>query len=68
MTNSTTETDTVKLLSGTECEIISAGLEVYNGGLEVRLLSLNYKRVSGEWLTPRPTPALFSSKHKTVPA
>jgi hypothetical protein len=66
VTNSTTEICEVKLLNGTKYKILSSGLKAY-GGVEVWLLSLNYKTVAGEWLPGRPTPALFSSKHKPVP-
>jgi hypothetical protein len=66
VTNSTTEICKVKLLNGTKYKIIPTGLKAY-GGVEVWFLSLNYNPVAGEWLTARPTTALFGSKHKPVP-
>jgi len=66
VTNSTAEIGTLKLLSGTKCKIISTGQEWVYGGVEVRLPSLNYKPVAGEWLTARPKPALFSGLYGPV--
>ena len=51
VTNSTTEIGTVKLLGDTKCKIICTNHGRIYGEVDVRLLSLNYKAVTSEWLT-----------------